>query len=267
MVPWRSWRYSWLIPCQTNNCGRWEDEEKRDRASEAHNWTESLFRLDRWPGPDVKPSSLPPYDMVWLSTSISHTCREKTCTVFTGEQGDSPEVKKGFPPRVRTTNGWLPFEIDEKRTLSRQNSTFLNHHANATCFWSDSLWWVKFHILKIQRESSEKWNYCKSRIFRMHVIFVYFESGGFRMKIECMRKVQSKSENPQPSTTVRKFHAYERWESPGYGNWVRRPTKYSGFTVCGRLTKREEEEKKLCERREILCWRRYAISCQFVAVR
>ena len=64
----------------------------------------------------------------------------------------------------------------------------------------------------------------------MHVIFVYFVHGGFRTKIKCMRKVQSRSENPQRSATVRKFHAYERSESPGYENWVR--TKYSGFTVA-----------------------------------
>ena len=71
--------------------------------------------------------------------------------------------------------------------------------------------------------------YCKSRIFRMHVIFVYFVRGGFRTKIKCMRKLKSKSENLQRPATVRKFHAYERLESPGYENWVR--TKYSGFTV------------------------------------
>ena len=35
--------------------------------------------------------------------------------------------------------------------------------------------------------------YCKSRIFRMHVIFVYFVRDGFRTKIKCMRKAQSKS--------------------------------------------------------------------------
>ena len=62
------------------------------------------------------------------------------------------------------------------------------------------------------------YEYCKSRIFRMHVIFVYFVRGGFRTKIKCMRKVQSKSENPQRSATVRKFHAYETSESPGYEN-------------------------------------------------
>ena len=71
--------------------------------------------------------------------------------------------------------------------------------------------------------------YCKSRIFRMHVIFVYFVRAAFRTKIKCMRKVQSMPENQQRSATVRKFHAYERSESPGYENWVR--TKYSGFTV------------------------------------
>ena len=72
--------------------------------------------------------------------------------------------------------------------------------------------------------------YCKSRIFRMHVIFVYFVRGGFRTKIKGMQKVQSKTENLQWSATVRKFHAYERSESPEYENGVR--TKYSGFTVC-----------------------------------
>ena len=49
------------------------------------------------------------------------------------------------------------------------------------------------------------------------------------MKIKCMRKVKSKSENLQRPATVRKFHAYEMLESPGYENWVR--TKYSGITV------------------------------------
>ena len=52
----------------------------------------------------------------------------------------------------------------------------------------------------------------------MHVIFVYFVRGGFRTKIKCMRKGQSKSENRQRSATVRKFHAYERSENPGYEN-------------------------------------------------
>ena len=70
---------------------------------------------------------------------------------------------------------------------------------------------------------------CKSRIFHMHVIFVYFVCGGFRTKIKCMRKGQIKSENRQRSATARKFYAYERSESPGYENWVR--TKYSGFTI------------------------------------
>ena len=51
--------------------------------------------------------------------------------------------------------------------------------------------------------------YCKSRIFCMHVIFVYFVHGGFRTKIKCMRTVQSKSENLQRSATVRKLSAYE----------------------------------------------------------
>ena len=79
--------------------------------------------------------------------------------------------------------------------------------------------------------ASKRWSlrYCKSRIFCMHVIFVYFVRAAFRTKIKCMPKVQSMPENLQWSATVRKCHAYERSESPGYENWVR--TKYSGFTV------------------------------------
>ena len=78
---------------------------------------------------------------------------------------------------------------------------------------------------------AEDWmTYCKSRKFHMHVIFVYFVRGGFRTKIKCVRKVQSKLENPQWSATVRTFHAYERSESRGllsayeifwiYSTWV-----------------------------------------------
>ena len=97
--------------------------------------------------------------------------------------------------------------------------------------------WVCRHAYSPRFAQNRTWNanmcepvvYCKSRIFRRHVIFVYFVRGGFGTKIKCIRKVQSKSGNPQRSATVRKFHASERSESPGYENWVR--TKYSGFTV------------------------------------
>ena len=67
--------------------------------------------------------------------------------------------------------------------------------------------------------------YCKSRIFRMHVIFVYFVPDGFRTKIKCMWKVQSKSENTESAAVsdctkiscvrkagelrIRKLSAYE----------------------------------------------------------
>ena len=44
----------------------------------------------------------------------------------------------------------------------------------------------------------------------MHFIFVYFVRSGFRTKIKCILKIQSKSENSQPSAAVQKFHAYER---------------------------------------------------------
>ena len=56
--------------------------------------------------------------------------------------------------------------------------------------------------------------YCKSRIFPIHFIFVYFVPSGFRTKVLCVRKSQNKLENPQRSASVRKFHAYERSEVP-----------------------------------------------------
>ena len=59
-----------------------------------------------------------------------------------------------------------------------------------------------------------KKKYCKSRIFRMHFIFVYFVRGSFRTKIKCIPKIQSESENPQRSAAVRNFHVYERLGVP-----------------------------------------------------
>ena len=35
------------------------------------------------------------------------------------------------------------------------------------------------------------------------------------MKIKCVLKIQSKSDNPQQLVVVRKFHAYERSGVPG----------------------------------------------------
>ena len=75
--------------------------------------------------------------------------------------------------------------------------------------------------------------YCKSRIFRMHVIFVYFVRGGFRTKIKSMQKVQSKAENLQRSVTVRKFHLYERSESPGY----QKMSAYEIFWIYSKLSR------------------------------
>ena len=66
--------------------------------------------------------------------------------------------------------------------------------------------------------------YCKSRMFRMHFIFVHFVRGGFRTKIKCILKIESKSENPQRSVVVRKFHAYER-------SGVPRIRKFSAYEI------------------------------------
>ena len=58
----------------------------------------------------------------------------------------------------------------------------------------------------------------------MHFIFVYFVHSGFRTKIKCILKIQSTSENPQPSAAERKFHAYE-------GSGVPRIRKFSTYEI------------------------------------
>ena len=64
-----------------------------------------------------------------------------------------------------------------------------------------------------------KINYCKSRIFRVHFIFVYFVRGGFRTKIKRILKIQSKTQVLQ-----RKIHAYER-------SGVPRIRKFSAYEI------------------------------------
>ena len=68
--------------------------------------------------------------------------------------------------------------------------------------------------------------HCKSRIFRMHFIFLYFVRGGFHTKIKCILKIQSKSENPWRSAAVLKFHAYERSGVPSI-------QKFSAYEISG----------------------------------
>ena len=75
-----------------------------------------------------------------------------------------------------------------------------------------------------RHHTNGKTGYCKSRIFRMHFIFVYFVRSGFRTKIKCIPKIQSKSQNQQPSAAVRKFHAYER-------SGVPRIRKFSAYEI------------------------------------
>ena len=60
-----------------------------------------------------------------------------------------------------------------------------------------------------------------SRIFYMPFIFVYFVHSGFRTKIRCIRKVQSKSENPQRSVAVRKWliKLYSKQWDTGRWSW------------------------------------------------
>ena len=71
---------------------------------------------------------------------------------------------------------------------------------------------------------------CKFRVFHICIFFVCTVHGGFHLKIKCVLKVQSKSENPQRSAAVRKFHAYESSEVPHIRNFSV-CVKYSGFTV------------------------------------
>ena len=77
--------------------------------------------------------------------------------------------------------------------------------------------------------------YCKSRVFRMHFIFVYFVHGGFRTKIKCILKIESKSENPQRPAAERKFHAYERSGVPR----IRKFNAYIIFWIYSKKIKRK----------------------------
>ena len=65
-------------------------------------------------------------------------------------------------------------------------------------------------------------------------------------------------ENLQRSATVRKFHAYERSESPGYENRGR--TKYSGFTACLFIAGSTN-----CVQLGVACgWLRYGLKCKLL---
>ena len=148
-----------------------------------------------WDEPERAPSDEPEGELtgghvVTIVSSPSSQCLICLCTAF---------YMQGCPVRWLSAKHWtdLPHVFKERNwvlSIVQENPTIM-------CM-----------------QYRKKNMYCKSRIFRMHVIFVYFVHGGFRTKIKCMRKVRSKSENPQRSATVRKFHAYERPESPGYEN-------------------------------------------------
>ena len=78
----------------------------------------------------------------------------------------------------------------------------------------------------------------------MHFIFVYFVLRDFRMKIKCILKIQSKSENPQRSASVRKSHAHERPGIPGI-------RKFSAYKICWIYSTREQRMDAQCLRSEI----------------
>ena len=71
--------------------------------------------------------------------------------------------------------------------------------------------------------------YCKSRIFRMHFIFVYFVHGGFRTKIKCILKCKASQRIRTGQRLYENFMRAKGGNSPTYENLVH--TKYSGFTV------------------------------------
>ena len=87
-------------------------------------------------------------------------------------------------------------------------------------------WFIGNNIIIL----SPKFNYCKSRIFRMHFIFLYFVRDGFSTKI----KIHTKS-SKQVRESASGQWLYENCmhtkgrRSPTYGNLVH--TKYSGFAV------------------------------------
>ena len=73
-------------------------------------------------------------------------------------------------------------------------------------------------------------NYCKSRIFRMQFIFVYFVRDGFRMTIK-MRTKRSKQIREPAAVSVRtKILCVRKVGGPQHTEILVR-SKYSGFTM------------------------------------
>ena len=147
-----------------------------------------------------------------LSISVSHVATKKTVPSNTTTRRTRLDLLSALTTQKVQMRPYGVLGIIGRRLFIAQSmstSTWHSVHALTRGFHG------KF-IRTGMRISSEV--YCKSRIFRRHVNFVYFVRGGFRTKIKCMQKIQSKAETPQRSTTVRKFHAYERSESPGYEN-------------------------------------------------
>ena len=76
--------------------------------------------------------------------------------------------------------------------------------------------------------------YCKSRIFRMLFVFVYFVRGGFRMKISCVRMrcncfIRIEGQRLYENFMRTKGRRSSIRKCCGYENLVH--TKYSGFTI------------------------------------
>ena len=158
-------------------------------------------------------------------TSASPCCwlwREKNKTRQQTHKEGEKELTKG-----------VMVERNRRAKLTRRSSR------KPDVFITHSLTWTCIHVA--ENTISHPWwpgaTYCKFRIFCVHVIFVYFVRGGFRTKIKCMQKVQSKSENPQRSATVRKFHTHEVGEPR-----IRKLSAYEIFWIYsthGAVTRRQ----------------------------
>ena len=86
----------------------------------------------------------------------------------------------------------------------------------------------------------------------IYILFSYISyARSFRTKIKCIRKVQSKSENPQRSAIVRKFHAYETSKSPA----IRKFSAYEIFWIYSmpKPLKASKYTIFLCQPQRIFC--------------
>ena len=131
-----------------------------------------------------------------------------------------------FNVAVGGTNGWGWFLTAPLVWIQHYQVTWQagpRQMMHVFLFWPILNFWSKnYSTVKL---------YCKSRIFCMHVIFVYFVPGGFRTKIKCMRKVQGKSRESAAVSDCTKISCVRKVGEPR----IRKLSAYEIFWIYSTL--------------------------------